>query len=319
MNRSRVSTIVGLAVIAGFALAGRASRAQTEAPPTPPPRQDVFYVRTGPVTLSPDDMMDFVGFEEGLDGQTVTGAPFTATISRQTTQVLADGNRIEHKTTGTIARDSQGRTRRDFALPAIGPWAASSQPPHVIFINDPVAGTQYVLEPDRKVAHELRPGGRQGIQKFSDAGPQGEQEQGFLEGAPSGEQGQETTASLGTQTINGVTAQGTRTTRTIPAGAIGNEKPIVITTERWYSPDLLMVVMNKRSDPLRGDSIRQLTDIQRQEPDASLFQVPSDYTVRKGGAARVFIQRGPGGLGPGPEAFPVGPETAPAPPPPPQD
>ena len=92
-----------------------------------------------------------------------------------------------------------------------------------------------------------------------------------------------TTVSLGTQTIGGVSAQGTRTTRTIPAGQIGNEKPIVIVTERWYSPDLQMVVMSKRSDPRTGETVFQLTDVQLGEPDASLFQVPSDYTVTKGG------------------------------------
>ena len=80
-----------------------------------------------------------------------------------------------------------------------------------------------------------------------------------------------------------VSAQGTRTTRTIPAGAIGNEKPIVITVERWYSPDLQMNVMIKRSDPRTGENVFQLTNIMRSEPDASLFQVPPDYTVKEAG------------------------------------
>ena len=90
------------------------------------------------------------------------------------------------------------------------------------------------------------------------------------------------TTSLGTQTIGGVSAEGTRYTRTIPVGEIGNAKPIVIVTERWYSPDLQMVVMTKRSDPRSGDSTFQMTNIQRQEPAATLFQVPSDYTVQQG-------------------------------------
>jgi hypothetical protein len=101
-----------------------------------------------------------------------------------------------------------------------------------------------------------------------------------------------TTTSLGSQTINGVLAEGTRTTRTIPVGAIGNANPIVITRERWYSPDLQTVVMTKRSDPRTGETVFQLTDIQRQEPDASLFQVPSDYTVKRGGN-RIFQRRLP--------------------------
>jgi hypothetical protein len=93
-----------------------------------------------------------------------------------------------------------------------------------------------------------------------------------------------TSTSLGTQTINGVSATGTRTTRTIPAGAIGNQKPIVITVERWYSEDLQTTVLTKRSDPRTGDTVTQLTNIQRQEPAATLFQVPADYTIETGGA-----------------------------------
>ncbi len=83
--------------------------------------------------------------------------------------------------------------------------------------------------------------------------------------------------------IGGVSAQGARTTRTIPEGTIGNEKPIVVTVDRWYSPDLQMNVMIKRSDPRTGDSVFQLANIVRSEPDASLFQVPSDYAVKEGG------------------------------------
>ena len=122
-----------------------------------------------------------------------------------------------------------------------------------------------------------------------------------------------TTTDLGTRTINGVEAEGTRYTRTIPAGQIGNEKAIAITTERWYSPDLQMVVMTKRTDPIRGDSIRQLTDIQRGEPDRTLFQVPADYTLQKGRVARMIIGRAP-------QTPPAPPAAgAPEPPAPPQD
>jgi hypothetical protein len=80
-----------------------------------------------------------------------------------------------------------------------------------------------------------------------------------------------------------VNAQGTRHTRTIPAGQIGNDKPITIVSEHWYSNDLQMVVMSKRSDPRFGDTTYKLTNIQRQEPAASLFTVPADYTVQQGG------------------------------------
>ena len=85
---------------------------------------------------------------------------------------------------------------------------------------------------------------------------------------------------LGTQTVEGVPAQGTRITRTIEAGQMGNALPLVITTETWFSPDLKVLVTSKSSDPRIGDTTYKLTNIQRAEPDPSLFQVPADYTVR---------------------------------------
>jgi hypothetical protein len=83
---------------------------------------------------------------------------------------------------------------------------------------------------------------------------------------------------LGTQNVNGLTAQGTMTTRTIPAGAMGNEKPIVSTSETWYSPDLQTMISSKFSDPRAGQSAFALTNIQT-SADASLFQVPAGYTI----------------------------------------
>jgi len=89
--------------------------------------------------------------------------------------------------------------------------------------------------------------------------------------------------ALGNIFIEGVQAQGTRTTTTIPAGDIGNERPINIVDERWYSPDLQMTVMTKHSDPRSGETNFQLKNINRSNPPPTLFEVPSDYTVSTGG------------------------------------
>jgi len=277
MNRSvgdfRAVGIRGCgSLLLAIALACGGAQAQSDAPPPPPgPGHNVFYMRAGGPG-GPDDAIGFVGFEEDLGGKTISGAPFSATVSTQTTQTLSDGNHINRTSSGSIARDSQGRTRREMSLPAIGGWGTSGQAaPHVVFINDNVAGARYVLQPDKKVARKMawRQHGRDG------GPPRSEARRG-------GDQSSVTTTSLGTQTINGVTAEGTRTTRTIPAGAIGNANAIVITNERWYSPDLQIVVMSKRSDPFMGETTFQLTNIQKQEPDAALFQVPSDYSVKQG-------------------------------------
>ena len=87
---------------------------------------------------------------------------------------------------------------------------------------------------------------------------------------------------LGKQNIEGVEAEGTRTTVTIPAGEIGNERAIEIVSERWYSPELQLVVMTRHSDPRTGETTYKLTNINRTEPAKSLFEVPSDYTIKEG-------------------------------------
>jgi hypothetical protein len=87
--------------------------------------------------------------------------------------------------------------------------------------------------------------------------------------------------SLAAQMVNGALAQGTRTTETIPAGKIGNDRPINIVNERWFSNDLQMLVKSTSSDPRFGDTTYQLNGIVQSSPDPSLFQIPADYTIRK--------------------------------------
>jgi hypothetical protein len=87
--------------------------------------------------------------------------------------------------------------------------------------------------------------------------------------------------SLPPQMVNGILAQGTRTTETIPVGKIGNDRAISVVSERWYSNDLQMLVRSTSSDPRFGDSTYQLTSIVQTSPDPSLFQIPGDYTIRK--------------------------------------
>ena len=88
------------------------------------------------------------------------------------------------------------------------------------------------------------------------------------------------TKSLGTREFEGIKAEGTMTSHTIPAGQVGNEKPIVITSERWFSPELFIVVYAKTSDPRAGDTIYRVTNVKRGEPPADLFKVPADYRTR---------------------------------------
>ncbi len=85
---------------------------------------------------------------------------------------------------------------------------------------------------------------------------------------------------LGQQMVEGVLATGSRTTTTIPAGSIGNAKPIVIVSEQWFSDDLKVLISTKHSDPRSGETTYRLTNVIQGEPHRSLFEVPSDYALQ---------------------------------------
>ena len=106
------------------------------------------------------------------------------------------------------------------------------------------------------------------------------------------------TESLGKQVIEGVEADGTRVTRTIPAGEIGNTLPIYVVDESWYSPELQMPVMTRHHDPRSGDIVFRLTNINRAEPARSLFEVPADYTMVDNSRARFIYSPGGPKIGP---------------------
>jgi hypothetical protein len=101
------------------------------------------------------------------------------------------------------------------------------------------------------------------------------------------------TEDLGDQSYEGISAHGTRTVTTIPAGAVGNERPIEITYEKWFSDELQMVVYSKQSDPRTGEHTYRLTNINRNEPDPSLFKVPDGYKVLSGSQS-VYTTTGKG-------------------------
>jgi hypothetical protein len=227
----------------------------------------------------------FLSTEMPGSEKVIAGAPYAATVSTEMTQVLGDGNRIDNKTTATLARDSQGRTRREETMGMVGPWQVNR--PKLVFINDPTSQTNYVLDSNKQTAMVLKHaglsamGGAVGTSTSVSAIADGGIKMVFQGKGPGGDQPDEAkTESLGTQVMEGVAVEGKRVTRTIPAGQIGNTQPIEITSEVWTSPDLQVIVMSKHSDPRFGETTYQLTGIQRAEPDHSLFEIPSGYTVK---------------------------------------
>jgi hypothetical protein len=294
MSRMRLAcSLLSVALL----LSAGALRAQ-DGPPPPP--DGMRHGPGGPGGPGPfADRVELMGFE-GLHGnKIVKGAPFSATASTDTMQSLPDGTTIHRTTTSTLYRDSQGRSRNEVTLFGFGPLQAAGKTHTMITIADPVAGSHYMLDPEHKIAHQRKmrtPPGKGGSPESAQEFEQ-KMEARLQQEEASGAVKKE---SLGTQSVNGVNAEGTRITRTIAAGQIGNDKAIQIVFERWYSPDLQLVVKSTRNDPRFGTTTYSLTNVHRTEPAASLFAVPSDYTVQQGRGPR--DHRGPGGPGaPAPE------------------
>jgi hypothetical protein len=288
MNRKWILTVFTAAVLSSAA----ALNAQ-EPPPGPPPQDE--FMPSGHIGAR----MKILGFEEMHSGKVVTGAPYTAVGITETTQTLADGTTINRKIQTNIFRDGQGRMRRETTLPVIGPLVATGKSNPFVLIDDPVASTAFILHPDTKSAEQLpaHHGGKKNSAALRDKF-EAHIQQEIADGTVKKE-------DLGTQTINGIVAQGTRYTHTIPAGQIGNDKPIAAVTERWYSADLQVVVKSTRTDPRFGSTSYTLTNVQRQEPAPTLFAVPSDYTVRQARPhGRGNVMYGHGSAGQAPAAVP---------------
>lgn len=247
-----------LAALSGLAVA------QSEPAGPPPPGPPGMMGMPGPGGHG-----GFFHEEAGIGDKVVTGAPLTATITVTHDTTLSDGNTIHTDQQSTEYRDSQGRVRREVPFKLVTPATGATQGTMVI-IMDPVAGKRYVLNPQKKTAHEMP------------LHPPQPHPVDTVGAAPAPGEGNVSTESLGAKTILGLPAQGTRVTRTIPAGQIGNAKPINVVTERWMSTDLQIPLTTIHTDPMMGTMNSTVTSVTRGEPDASLFQVPSDYKVETG-------------------------------------
>jgi hypothetical protein len=270
--------LLGLALVGLSAFAA----AQNEAPAPPPPPQHDMNVTFG---------SGFMGgmMHEGIEeGKLVKGAPMSGEMVVTRDQTLPDGNSIHTQNQTTIYRDSEGRVRREIQFELATPSTGAAKRT-MIAITDPVSGNRYMLNPQNKKAHQMPfhpgmtgPGDRHAMHV--------EMRSGTAEAMPDmpekvwlgSNAANLKTEQLGTKTIDGLQAVGTRMTRTIPAGEIGNRNPIAVVTERWYSSELQLPLLETHSDPMMGTMTIKLVNINRGEPDASLFQVPADYKLVSG-------------------------------------
>jgi hypothetical protein len=227
----------------------------------------------------------FLGADVMMSGRVVKNAPYSADVVTESTHTLADGNHIRQSATSKVYRDSEGRTRREQAVNLRG-LAQSANMPQLVFINDPVAGVNYALNAKDRTgskstftarAQGQRPQGGGRGPRPAESSAAGPVPHGM--GRRGGTDQNVKTESLGKQTIEGVPADGTRTTLTIPAGQMGNEQPIQIVTETWYSSDLQAMVLSKHSDPRNGETVTKMTNVSRSEPSRMLFEAPADYKV----------------------------------------
>jgi|HigsolmetaAR201D_1030396.scaffolds.fasta_scaffold07025_2 hypothetical protein len=256
-------------------------------------QNQIVIVDSGPAPqqgVAARPMMTVIGAGTPFEGNLVKGAPYSADAVTETVQRLADGNKITNKSTSSIYRDSEGRTRREIALNSIGPWPAKGAGKQIIWINDPVARVSYQLDPETKTARKMPMG--LVIPGPGAPGPGGElpplpRLRMPHPGVPTTitahrmSPAHPKTENLGKRNIEGVIAEGIRSTVTIPAGEIGNEQPIEIVSERWFSDELKTAVLTKVNDPRFGETTYRLTNIRHGEPPRDLFDVPADYKVEE--------------------------------------
>ena len=235
----------------------------------PPPREGRGPDREGRNHKSPpsNQSFSFVSTEMRNGHKTVKGAPFSATSETEFTQTLANGSKITRKSVALMYRDGEGRTRRDQTLNHVGPFATSEDAPQMIFISDPVAGASYMLNPRNRTLRKMS----------SRGGPPPDRPEPRVPTEADAK-----TEALGKQIIEGIEAEGTRSVITIPVGKVGNDQPLEIVSERWYSPVLQEVIVSKHNDPRYGVNTYRLKNINRNEPSTSLFQPPADYAPDQG-------------------------------------
>jgi hypothetical protein len=247
-----------------------------------------------------------------VEMKSVPNAPYQGEAVTESVMTLADGNRIVKKTATRVYRDSAGRTRKE-TIGADGQVTS-------VFITDPVGKTNYALDPASQTANRTavyyfthvtgepaaaggtishatgagQDGGTLTVTTSSSTNTSGTQthevQKSVIVTAGEGgvfkvdsfnsAKGDVVKEDLGEQTVEGVLAKGTRTTTTIPAGALDNEQPIRIVSEEWFSQELQVLVLTKHSDPRVGETTYRLVNVSRTEPAKSLFELPAGYTIK---------------------------------------
>lgn len=237
-----------------------------------PPGTNAQTTDSAPVSFSAEGRVSAWVYGERIPA--VRGLPFFAKVELETVSQLQDGTQITHKTYNLDARDSAGRTHNEMRN-----WiTAEGGEPQLtrVELYDPVTRTRTDLFPLSKLARQWTVvAAAQATQDMGTAKPETTKEE------------------LGTDTMEGLPAKGVRVTQTYATGSLGNDRPLTIVTEYWYAAELRLHLLTKRTDPRYGVQTVRVTELRRQEPDATLFAIGDDYKVVNE-AGPTQLARGPG-------------------------
>ena len=204
------------------------------------------------------------------------GMPFSGVRTFQGGRNFVDGNRVDRGTSERLYRDGQGRTRIERDVPAQVRANNPNMEATQITINDPVSGDRIQLHAATKSAivwhNVVTPAGA-----VPTAAP-AVTVTFARRFRPATDPAWSAPVALGEKTFDGLRATGQRRQYTIPVGELSNEKPIVLTVEQWYSPELSLIVAQSGTSTLGGDFSNQVENVVRGEPSPALFAIPADYS-----------------------------------------
>ena len=252
--------------VAGLLLAGTAMVAGAQGPTTSDRFAGSGRGPGGPAA----GMFEFGGLMGGFGGKVVTRKPVQATFTITRTVTLPD-NSITSTTTGTFARGADGSTYRDVKFSTLGPWATSGKAQEFIYIRNVTTGTEYIVNVTK------------GTYRSFPIRDRGSKYEGNLDGSKNPFAGNDTVKDNPNGSYTDPVSKAVypvddrQVTRTIPAGAIGNLNALVVTSERWYSSALDLLLENTHTDPRFGTTTYQLSGI-GQSPAASLFTPDPSFT-----------------------------------------